>query len=272
MAAFAQISREFIGPIVFTWFKNRRRKKIIAQPWPTAWSLHLNRNVRLSWGLTEPQTERLREIAKIFVAEKNWEGLEGLDVTEEMQVTISAQAGLLLLGTPNFYFDNVRTILIFPKSFSREVTDGGVVHQTYRAGEAWQGGPIILSWKDVLRGGRNEDDGHNLVIHEFAHALDGLDGEMAGQVIFDDPATSKRWETVVDREFAQLCRARDQGVRVLLDHYGATNKAEFFAVSTETFFEQPDEFRRDHVELFELLSTYYRIDPRQWIRSEPRKS
>ena len=252
---------------MFTWFKNRRRRKICVQLWPEAWSLHLNRNVRLSWGLSEPEIERLREIVKIFVAEKNWEGLEGLAVTEEMQVTIAAQAGVLLLGTPSFYFDNVRTILIFPTSFRREVTNGGVVHQTYRAGEAWQGGPIILSWQDTLRGGRNEDDGHNLVIHEFAHALDGLDGEMAGQVIFDDTAVSERWKTVVDREFTQLCHARDHGIRTLLDHYGATNKAEFFAVSSETFFELPREFRRQHAELFELLSTYYRIDPRRWIRA-----
>ena len=272
MANFVPINRKSIRPNVFTWFKNRRRKKIISQPWPEAWSLHLNRNVRLSWGLTESQMERLREIVKIFVAEKNWEGLEGLAVTEEMQVTIAAQAGLLLLGTPNFYFDNVRTILVFPKSFSREVIDGGVVGQTYRAGEAWQGGPVILSWKDTLRGGRNEDDGHNLVIHEFAHALDGLDGEMAGQVIFDDPAISAQWKTVVNREFARLCHARDQGIRTLLDHYGATNKAEFFAVSTETFFELPEELRQQHAELFELLSTYYRVDPRQWSRARPRNT
>jgi len=221
---------------VFTWFKNRRRKKILANPWPESWSLHLNRNVRLSWELPQPQMQRLHEIIKIFVAEKNWEGCEGLEVTEEMKVTIAAQAGLLLLGTPGFYFDNVRTILVFPKSFSREVVDGGVVGQTYRAGEAWQGGPVILSWQDTLRGGRNEDDGHNLVIHEFAHALDGLDGDMAGQVIFDDPAISERWAAVVEREYAQLVHAHDHGIRTLLDHYGATNKAEFFAVSSETFF------------------------------------
>ena len=255
---------------LFTWFKNRRRKKIIAQRWPEAWSLHLNRNVRLTWGLTETQIARLREIIKSFVAEKNWEGCEGLAVTEEMQVTIAAQAGLLLLGTPNFYFDNVRTILVFPKSFSREVIDGGVVGQTYRAGEAWQGGPIILSWQDTLRGGRNEDDGRNLVIHEFAHALDGLDGEMAGQIVFDDSEISTRWNTVVNREFAKLCHARDQGIRTLLDHYGATNKAEFFAVSSETFVELPEEFQQQHAELFELLSTYYRVDPRQWLRAKPR--
>jgi len=152
------------------------------------------------------------------------------------------------------------------------VIDGGVVGQTYRAGEAWQGGPVILSWRDTLRGGRNEDDGHNLVIHEFAHALDGLDGEMAGHVIFDDPAISNRWKAVVDREFVELCHARDRGRRTLLDHYGATNKAEFFAVSSETFFELPQELRQQHAELFELLSTYYRVDPRKWSRAEQRRS
>ena len=93
---------------------------------------------------------------------------------------------------------------------------------------------------------------------------------MAGQIVFDDSEISTRWNTVVNREFAKLCHARDQGIRTLLDHYGATNKAEFFAVSSETFVELPEEFQQQHAELFELLSTYYRVDPRQWLRAKPR--
>ena len=252
---------------MFNWFKNRRRKKTLAAPWPESWSLHLNRNVRLSWELNDFEIGRLKQIVKVFVAEKNWEGCEGLTVTEEMKVTIAAQAGLMLLGVTEFYFDNVTSILVFPRAFVRQVTDGAIAKDSHRAGEAWQGGPIILSWRDTLSGGRNENDGRNLVVHEFAHALDGLDGEMGGNVMFDDEATSTRWQQVVDHEYDELVRCKQQRIPTLLDHYGATNQAEFFAVSCETFFEQPRKLKHEHPELFELLSTYFRIDPRRWQKN-----
>jgi len=252
---------------MFGWFRKRRRKKILAKPWSEAWDLHLQRNVRLTWDMTESQMHGLQDRVKVFVAEKHWEGCEGLTLTEEMKVTIAAQASLMLLGVKDWYFDNVKTILVYPKAFHREIGDGVNEGQSqHRAGEAWQGGPIILSWKDSLRGGRNEDDGQNVVIHEFAHALDGLDGEMGGSVMFDDAESTQAWKRVVEEGYAELCQAKEMGRRTLLDHYGATNEAEFFAVATETFFEQPSELSREHEELFELLKKYYRIDPTPWQR------
>lgn len=252
---------------MFGWFRKRRRKKILARPWPESWDLHLQRNVRLTWEMTEPQMDALRNRVKVFVSEKHWEGCEGLKLTEEIKVTIAAQACLMLLGVNDWYFDNVKSVLIYPKAFHREIGDGVSEGQSqHRAGEAWQGGPIILSWRDSLRGGRNEDDGQNVVIHEFAHALDGLDGEMGGSVMFDDAASTLAWKQVVKEGYAELCRAKEMGRRTILDHYGATNEAEFFAVATETFFEQPRELSREHKELFELLKKYYRIDPIPWQR------
>jgi len=170
----------------------------------------------------------------------------------------------MLLGVDDFYFENVESILIFPKAFVRQVTEGAISKDSHRAGEAWQGGPIILSWRDTLGGGRNEHDGRNLVIHEFAHALDGLDGEMGGNVMFDDQATTERWQQVLETEYTELVRCKEHHISTLLDHYGATNTAEFFAVSSETFFEQPRKLAHQHPELFDLLSTYYRVDPRRW--------
>ena len=249
---------------MFGWFKQRRRRKILSQPWPEEWSLHLNRNVRLSWGLSEQETTRLQQRIKVFNSEKHWEGVRGLELTEEIQVTISAQACLMLLGVEDYYFDNVHSIIVFPKAFQREHTAGGIVRETHHSGEAWQGGPIVLSWRDVLRGGRNEDDGHNLVVHEFAHALDGLDGEMGGNLMFQDSQDAKQWDRVVDAEYEELCQAQRQGYRTLLNHYGATNKAEFFAVVSETFFEQPFDLREQKNEMFQLLTNYYRVDPTNW--------
>lgn len=252
---------------MFSWFRNHRRKKILSQPWPESWSLHIQRNVRLTWEMNLQEIKALRKRVKVFVAEKNWEGCEGIKITEEIKITVASQACLMLLGTEDYYFDNVKTILIYPHVFERSTNDGlNQGQRQYRAGEAWQGGPIILSWKDTLQGGRNEDDGHNLVIHEFAHALDGLDGEMGGNVMFDDEESSVAWEQVVDKEYSELVRAKEFGRRTLLDHYGATNKAEFFAVASESFFEQPRELLQKHSELFGLLRKYYRLNPVTWQR------
>jgi Mlc titration factor MtfA (ptsG expression regulator) len=261
---------------MFGWFKNRRRKKILAQPFADSWALHFNRNIRLTWDLPPGEMSKLQQLTKVFVAEKHWEGCEGLEVTEEMQVTVAAQACLMLLGVDDFYFDNVSTVLLYPQVFRREVSDGVTANSvSHRAGEAWQGGPIVLSWKDALKGGRNEDDGKNVVIHEFAHALDGLDGEMGGNVVFADKADVDRWRQVIGEEFVSLTDAKSRGTRTLLDHYGATNHAEFFAVASETFFEQPHELRQEHRELFALLKKYYRCDPTKWqqimVRRRKRK-
>jgi len=249
------------------WSRKRRRQALVAAPWPESWSLHLNRNVRLTWNLSDSQRQDLQKRIKIFVAEKHWEGCEGLVVTEEMKVTVAANACLMLLGVDGFYFDNVNTVLMYPHVFSRQQNSGhstgGVEH---RSGEAWQGGPIVLSWKDALQGGRNEDDGRNVTIHEFAHALDGLDGEMGGNIAFDSSEDASQWKRVVESEYATLVEASEQRRHTLLDHYGATNHAEFFAVATETFFERPRELEREYSQLFSLLQKYYRIDPIPWQR------
>ena len=255
--------------MIFGWFKKRRRKKILAQPIPESWALHFNRNVRLSWDLPLAEMARLQKLTQVFVAEKHWEGCDGLEITEEIKVTIAAQACLMLLGVEDFYFDNVSTILVYPKTFVRASQDGGL--PSHRAGEAWQGGPIVLAWNSALQGGRNEDDGQNVVIHEFAHALDGLDGEMGGNIVFDDDETAVNWKQIVKTEFNELCRAKEQGTRTLLDHYGATNPAEFFAVSSETFFEQPHELREEHPELFRMLKRYFKVDPTQWQQTLVRR-
>lgn len=252
---------------MFGWFRNRRRRKLIAQPWPESWSLHLNRNIRLTWKISDQQMVSLQNRIKVFHAEKYWTGCQGLTLTEEMTVTIAGQACLMLLGVEDYYFENVKSILVYPQAFERTTTEGIIANvPQHRAGEAWQGGPIVLSWKDALQGGRNEDDGRNVVIHEFAHALDGLDGEMGGNVVFDSRELTNRWKTMLDKEFRLLCEAKEKRQRTLLDHYGATNHAEFFAVATETFFEQPFQLADEHVELFELLRNYYHVDPRPWVQ------
>ncbi len=246
------------------WFQKHRRKRYLKQPWPDSWSGFLKRNVRLVQGLSDNEMEALQGRIKIFIAEKFWEGCRGLELTEEMKVTIAAQASLMLLGVDDFYFDNVKTILVYPQSFRRQSDSGWLIDEEHRSGEAWQGGPIVLSWRDVVYGGRHRGDGRNLVIHEFAHALDGLDGEMGGNVSFEDEAIMERWKMVVSSDYHALLLAVRQGRHTFLDPYAATNLAEFFAVTSEMYFEEPYQLSQHHAELFDLLQAYYRVNPTAW--------
>ena len=250
---------------MFNWLKKRRRKRLLAAPWPSTWDSILAANVGHVARLSAPQREKLKAITKILVSEKNWEAHDGLEMSDEIRVTIAATAAMMLLGVDNFYFDQVTTIIIFPNPIRRETHRGLIVDRdSQHAGEAWQSGQVVLSWQDVLHDSQNPMDGHNLVIHELAHCLDGLDGEMGGGLTFGDAATTERWRRVSAAEFEALGDAVERGQPTLLDNYGATNLAEFFAVVSETFFELPRELKREHPELFELLVRYYHVDPIEW--------
>ena len=215
--------------------------------------------------LSTNEQEKLKAITRIIADEKHWEAHGGLELTDEIKVTIAGTASLLLLGVEDFYFEHVNTIIVFPDPVRRQSQGGLIVGRESRhAGEAWQNGQVVLSWQDVLSDSRNPDDGRNLVIHEFAHCLDGLDGEMGGSLTFGDSATTRRWNQVSESEFEALTRAAERRQKTLLDYYGATNQAEFFAVASETFFEKPRQLKEEHAELFDLLVKYYRLNPGNW--------
>lgn len=247
------------------WFKNRRRKRILRQPCPPAWNSILDENVGHFKSLSSVEKNKLISVTRIMVSEKHWEAHGGLVMSDEIKVTIAGTAALLLLGVEDFYFDRVATIIVFPQPMRRTSRGGMIEGQESRhSGEAWQNGQVVLSWEDVVSDSRNPSDGRNLVIHEFAHCLDGLDGEMGGSLTFDDNATTQRWRDVCESEFEALNIASERGQKTLLDHYGATNQAEFFAVASETFFEQPLQLQHEHPELFELLVKYYHLNPVSW--------
>jgi hypothetical protein len=134
-----------------------------------------------------------------------------------------------------------------------------------RTGESWQGGPIILAWDAVLRQGRNRRLRSNVVLHEFAHHMDGLDGSTDGAPPLTDYEFERKWYRVTAAEYQQLARMAHHGEESLLDHYGATNKAEFFAVATECFFTQPHELASEHGELYAVLERLFGQDPRGWL-------
>jgi MtfA peptidase len=259
--------------MLFSWFKNRRRRQILSAPFPAAWDDVLRHNVGHRAWLADAERAKLRRATQIFIAETDFEGCRGLEMTDEIRVTVAASASILVLGLDDFYFDNVQTVLVYPDEFlvpdQQPIADDLVVHgESERLGEAHRHGPVILAWAEALANARTPGHGQNLVFHEFAHQIDMLNGDMDGVPALDDAGLRQRWPRVMDREYARLCRAADHGKKTLLDPYGATNPAEFFAVVTECFFDLPWELERRHAELYGVMRDYYRQDPALWANPQ----
>lgn len=247
---------------LLSWWTNWKRKRLRSGKCPEAWDVWLNR----LWfypNLDADQRRSLIATVKILKAEKNWEGCGGLRMTDEIRVTIAAQVGWLVCGQSPQYFDRVQSILVYPDAYvapGMNVMEGGVVlvGDSHRQGEAWYRGPVILSWDEVRRGGYSPNNGHNLVLHEFAHQLDMLNGRnVDGVPPIEEPAQAERWLEVMEREYDLLVNRCNNGMPALLDCYGATSREEFFAVATEYFFQLPDQLRNQHNQLYEILANYY---------------
>jgi Mlc titration factor MtfA (ptsG expression regulator) len=253
--------------MIFARLLEHRRRHILEQPFPDEWLRYIEKNMAHYALLTGEEQQRLRQDVQVFVAEKYWEGCNGLEVTDEMRVTIAAQACLLILNLKHHdYYPNMRSVLIYPNDYvapAREVAPGGVVSESLsdRLGEAWEHGPVILSWADVVQGGQNSRDGHNVVLHEFAHKLDMLNPTATGVPELDEDADYDRWAEVMSREYQALVEQTERGNRSLLDPYGATNAAEFFAVATEAFFEKSRRMQETHSTLYGVLRDFYHQDP-----------
>ncbi len=200
-----------------------------------------------------------------MAAEKNWEGVNGFETTDEVKLTISATAALLTLGLDSpFFFDRVESIIVYPGPIKdRQMTRGFLVshEEAYYSGLAWQGGPLIFSWPNSLRGSRQPGDGRNVVIHEFIHHIDGLDGEMGGTPIIESEDLRNRWNTVFKRRYHELLSDLDSNRRPLIDDYATTSLAEFFAVAGESFFDSPQRLKENLPDVYDLLKEYFDIDP-----------
>ena len=250
---------------MFDFFKNRRREALLKQPLAEEERAVLAKNVPYLAELSGADRSELEGLVRIFVAEKHFEGCAGLELTDEIKLTIAAQACLLLLHRETDIYPNVDSILVYPSAYRvpTEQHDGLVVleENQARVGESWQRGLVVLSWDHALSGAAQPHDGQNVVLHEFAHQLDGEDGPMNGTPILGARARYTSWAHVLGDEFDELSQRLHAGRRSDIDPYGATNPAEFFAVVTEMFFEKPHALKKRHAELYAELAEFYRQDP-----------
>lgn len=248
----------------------RRRRKLRAQPFPKDWLATIERDVpffsRLS---TRDQGELLGHV-QVFLAEKRFEGCAGLEVTDEMRVIIAAQACLLLLHRKTDYFPLLLTILVYPSGYLAEENyplEGHVWQEGMapRLGETGRRmGTMVLAWDAAKSGASDPSDGKNLVLHEFAHQLDFENHASDGAPVLATREEQSSWQQVMQSEFRLLRAADETGIPTLLDTYGATNPAEFFAVSIEAFFERPWLLRARHPRLYAELQNYFRQDPLEY--------
>lgn len=249
--------------------QHRRRNRLRRQPFPQVWRRILRRRVPLVQRLPADLQLRLKQDIQVFLAEKPIIGCAGLTVTDEMRVTLAAQACLPLLGARRGYYPSLKQILLYPGAFvvDRPHTGMAGVQSEQRralAGESWAQGQVLLSWRDVLNGAADPADGHNVVIHEFAHQLDQAKGFANGAPALATRAAYARWSRVMQNEFNALHARLAHGEDGVIDAYGATDPAEFFAVTSELFFERPLALAHAHPMLYEQLSAYYRLQPLSW--------
>ncbi len=246
-----------------------RRKQLDSRAFPEPWLAIVKDKLPVYAKLTAAQQLQLQQLITRFLHHKDIVGCAGLQITDEIRLTIAAHACLLLLNRPSTEYAELRTILVYPSSFlvEHDVHDeAGIVTAGRNAlsGESWSNGRVILAWDNVAHGVHDFSDGYNVVLHEFAHQLDHQSGITNGAPLLYSGTAYKNWARVFSKEFAQLQHAADSHMHTLIDQYGATDPAEFFAVVTETFYEKPHQLAAHHAELFEELKMYYRVDPRDW--------
>ncbi|BAY06955.1 M90 family metallopeptidase [Calothrix sp. NIES-2098] len=255
-----------IGPLI----TKQRRNRIKYRPFPPLWQAIIENKLPIYLKLAPDERRRLQGHIQVFLAEKQFIGCKGLQVTEEMKLTIASVACLLLLNERGEYFSKLRSILIYPSTYvvTETIATGDYVmeeRREARLGESWSRDQVVLSWEQVEQDTHNWKDGHNVVLHEFAHQLDQEDGKAEGVPILQRKSDYPIWAQVMTVEYQQLCNDVQQGLTTVMDRYGATKPAEFFAVATETFFEKPHQLRQKHPALYELLQRYYQVDPGQWV-------
>ncbi|MGL4423389.1 MAG: zinc-dependent peptidase [Gemmataceae bacterium] len=254
---------------MFGWFRERRRRRWRDEPFPSWWIATLKRNLAHYDRLSDTERRLVHDTTRILYHEKYWEGCGGLAITDEIKLTIAAQAALLELGRPPAYFPRVPTIIVYPTAFHHPVEeddweDDGLSDSAY-SGQAVDRGPVILAWDDVRHEARNPHEGANVVIHEFAHQLDFEDGSHDGIPPGLSPAEEAFWQETMQAALFDHRLAIEQGQETFFNPDATASDVEFFADAIEAFYCLPGDFRELHPRVYQLLADYFRIDPLRWF-------
>jgi len=246
-----------------------RREHLRRQPFPEEWRRVLDHSIPLYRHLPTPLKEQLHGHINVFLAEKNFEGGGGLTMTDEIRVTIAAQACILLLNRRTDYYPRLYSIIVYPEEFTveRPLYFSGHHHlegEETRLGESWPTGAVVIAWSHARQGSSDPNDGRNVVFHEFAHQLDQEDGRADGMPVLQRTSSYITWARVLGRQYEDLQLRVKSGMASLLDKYGATNAAEFFAVATECFFERPRQMEAQLPDLYRELKDFYNQDPARY--------
>lgn len=239
---------------------------MITKPFPSEWVGIIQRTVPFYARLSVDDQRELKGHIQVFLAEKRFEGCGGLTITDEIRVTIAAYACVLLLHRETDYYPLLVTILVYPHPFVVSRYQAGPAGQVIEAdqelaGESWRHGNVVLAWDQVQHSAFDLHDGHNVVFHEFAHQLDEEDGSANGAPVLPRRSMYGAWVRILGADYAELVQEAEEGRSSVLDQYGATNPAEFFAVATEAFFETPSKLRTQHPQLYAELMLFYQQDP-----------
>lgn len=251
------------------YLRQRKQKQLLQKPLHTDWIEILQNNVALYSMLPDALRDELHGHIQVFLYKKEFIG-QGIQITDEIKLTIAGNACILLLQGVSRCFSDFTSIIVYPDTYVATQTkqDGLVEHQEYsaRAGESWMRGPIVLSWEDVVRGSHYPRDGHNVVLHEFAHKLDEQNNVMDGLPLLEDKSDYTEWTKVFRKEFANLIKRVKGNKNSVLDEYGTASPPEFFAVATESFFEKPRRMKKKLPDLYTQLKKFYNVDPATWHR------
>lgn len=250
--------------------RGHKRRKLHQKPFPRSWRIIIENNVPLFNRLPKALQGELLGHILVFLDEKKFEGAAGLQMDDEIKLTIAAQACILLLNRETDYYSRLYSIIVYPQEFQvpKKVAIDSHHHiesSETHLGESWKTGAVVLSWDHIKKDIHDFKDGSNLILHEFAHQLDQEDGSADGTPRLDRSSHYLTWARVLGREFYNLQSRIKLGIPSLLDEYGATNEAEFFAVATEFFFEKPEQLYRLHPDLYEELKKFYRQNPMEYI-------
>jgi hypothetical protein len=258
-----------VGIIIGAVFRNNREKNLMVRELPDEWLRILERNVALYRFLPEELKKELHGRMNIFIDEKEFEGCGGLAITDEIKVTIAANACILLLNKNLECYPSLNSVLVYPSAYiargarrlGNQVIQG---NENALDGESWEYGNVVLTWDAVKYESRKPGIGNNVTLHEFAHQLDQANGAADGIPILRNREEYERWNKIMEEEFNELCDETENGIEDVIDEYGASNRAEFFAVATEAFFSCPKLMQQKHPALYLELKDFYLLDPVAW--------